>query len=111
MQAKQNESKYTGVSSEDARMGGFGSSMGGFGSDTASSRGGSALGGLGGGGSSSRYGGFSSADAKRSSRYDTDSDPGHQYNSGDLDAEVEVRATCLPLSSRFRSVACHCNMV
>ena len=98
LQAKQNESKYTGVSSDDARMGGFGSSTG-FGSDTASSRGTSALGGsaLGGlGGSSSRMGGFSSSDYRRSGRYDSDSDPGHHYNSGDLDADIEVQVHFFP---------------
>jgi hypothetical protein len=75
-------------------MGGFGSSSG-FGSDTASSRGGSALGGsalggIGTGVSSSSMGGIASSDARRSSHYDTEADPGHHYNSGELDTEAEV---------------------
>ena len=106
MQAKQNESKYTGVSADESRMGfGFGStSSSGFaGGSSASFGGGSALSGMGGGGSSGiggkGYGpstGFGSAGGGYDSspiRYDDDMDSGHQpLSAEDLDFEDEVRS-------------------
>ena len=104
MQAKQNESKYTGVSADESRMGfGFGStSSSGFaGGSSSSFGGGSALSGMGGGGSSGiggkGYGlstGFGSAGGGYDSspiRYDDDMDSGHQpLSAEDLDFEDEV---------------------
>ena len=104
MQAKQNESKYTGVSADESRMGfGFGStSSSAFaGGGSSSFGGGSALSGMGGGGSSGiggkGYGpstGFGSAGGGYDSspiRYDDDMDSGHQpLSAEDLEFEDEV---------------------
>ena len=112
-QAKQNESKYTGVSAEasrmDSRMGGFGSSSSSF-----SPAGGSALSSLAGGakgyGSSSGAGtGFGSGGGFNSnSRYDDDYEAGHSALKTD-DPDEEDSVICFLPRGRYAPPALlHC---
>ena len=95
MQAKENSSKYTGVSSDESRMGGFGSSNSGF-SSSSSMGGGSALSKLELGSNKpkgSSLSGFGNSDSLRSSRYDDDMDVGHQaVSADDMDEDLKARA-------------------
>ena len=93
-QAKENSSKYTGVSSEESRMGGFGSSNSGFGSSSTAMGGGSALSRVElGSNKNSSLAAFGSNDSFRSSRYDDDLDSGHHaLSADDVDEDMEARS-------------------